>query len=175
MITWRVPRMAGWSLVAAALSLAGCGGGSGPAGTDGPQGPPGSTVTSGLELFVASLSGASEMPPVATAGSGTATFTLIENVLLFRLDVQNMVEVKAAHIHGPAPVGVNAPVRVNLYTAAAGTTFSGSGTVAQGAAPAPRAGADFDSVMVLLRNGNAYVNVHTVANPGGELRGQIVP
>ena len=89
----------------------------GPAGTDGadgPQGPPGSTGTSGLELFVASLSGASENPPVATAGSGTATFTVIGDVLLFRLDVENMVEVRAAHIHGPAPVGINAPVRVDL-------------------------------------------------------------
>jgi len=32
-----------------------------------------------------------------------------------------------------------------------------------------------DSLAVLLRNGNAYVNVHTAANPNGEIRGQIVP
>jgi hypothetical protein len=29
-------------------------------------------------------------------------------------------------------------------------------------------------VLVLMRNGNAYFNVHTQLNPGGEIRGQIV-
>jgi len=32
----------------------------------------------------------------------------------------------------------------------------------------------YDSLLVLLRNGQAYVNVHTTANPGGEIRGQLV-
>ena len=31
-----------------------------------------------------------------------------------------------------------------------------------------------DSLLVLMRNGHAYVNVHTVAHPGGEIRGQVV-
>jgi hypothetical protein len=32
-----------------------------------------------------------------------------------------------------------------------------------------------DSLLVLLRNGNAYINIHTAANPDGEIRGQIRP
>ena len=162
------PTLVRVGLAASALGLAiivSCTGDAGPAGPAG---------DSGLEQFEAPLSGGSEVPPLAVPGTGTATFTVVGDALLFRLDVENMEEVRAAHIHGPAAVGVNAPVRVNLYSPPAGTTFTGTGTVAQGAAPAPRAGADFDSVLVLLRNGNAYVNVHTVANPGGKIRGQIV-
>ena len=162
----------GLAIVSSCAGDDGATGPTGPEGPQGPQGPPGSTGTSGLEQFEVPLSGGSEVPPVASGGSGTAFFTVVGDAILFRLDVADMVEVRAAHIHGPAAEGVNAPVRVNLYTPEAGTTFSGTGTVAQGAAPAPRAGADFDSVMVLLRTGNAYVNVHTVANPGGEIRGQ---
>ena len=33
----------------------------------------------------------------------------------------------------------------------------------------------FDSLVSAIRAGNAYVNVHTTANPGGEIRGQITP
>jgi len=32
----------------------------------------------------------------------------------------------------------------------------------------------YDSLLVLMRNGMAYVNVHTAANPAGEIRGQLV-
>jgi hypothetical protein len=100
---------------------------------------------------------------------------VVGDLLLFRLDVADMVDVRAAHVHGPAPIGENAGVRVDLYTPPDGTTFTGSGTVAQGVAPAPRGGLALDSILVLMRNGNAYVNVHTVVNPGGEIRGQIAP
>ncbi len=168
-----------WSMLCCLAFVVGCTGDVGPAGPEGPggpqgpQGPTGPSGDSGIEHFRAILDGASQVPSQDVPGTGTATFTKVGDLLLFRLDVADMVEVRAAHIHGPAPVGVNAGVRMDLYAPPAGTTFSGSGTVAQGVAPAPRAGADLDSILVLLKNGNAYVNVHTNANPGGEIRGQV--
>ncbi|HUE95814.1 MAG TPA: CHRD domain-containing protein [Longimicrobiaceae bacterium] len=148
----------------------GPGGPTGPAGPTGPQGPPGQ---SGVERFSATLTGASEVPAVTTSATGSAAFTLAGGLLLFRLDVANISNVTAAHIHGPAGAGTNAAVRVDLYIPPSGTPFRGTGTLAQGVAPAPRV-ISLDSVMVLMRNGNAYVNVHTTANPGGEIRGQVV-
>ena len=41
------------------------------------------------------------------------------------------------------------------------------------AGAATRSRIPFDSLVVLMRNGNAYVNLHTTAFPGGEIRGQI--
>ena len=162
------------AVVASCTGDTGPGGPTGLEGPQGPQGPQGPSGTTGIEHFVATLDGASEAPPVATGASGTAAFTLIGDLLLYRVDVADIVAVSAAHIHGPAPVGVNAPIRVDLFPTQMGAMFTGTGTLARGVTRAPRAGVDLDSVMVLLRNGNAYVNVHTVANPGGELRGQIV-
>jgi hypothetical protein len=141
-----------------------------------------------IEEFVATLSGANERPtPNASTATGTAEITRVGPTLLFRVDVSGLSNPSAAHIHGPAPNTENAPVRVNLCGAAGvpacptGTPFTG--TLATGSA-VQLSGISFDSLMVLLRNGNAYVNVHTNDNidpantgPGdlaaGELRGQV--
>jgi hypothetical protein len=74
-------------------------------------------------------------------------------------------------------------VAVSLYTLAAPTGLSFSGAVGQGVLGAPT-GMSTDSLLVLLRNGHAYVNVHTRGptgangsggHGGGEVRGQVVP
>ena len=71
--------------------------------------------------------------------------------------------------------GSNAGVVLNLFLGPTkGPGFSG--TLAQGVGGdlgAP-AGMTMDSLLVLLRNGHAYVNVHTPAHPAGEIRGQLV-
>ena len=96
--------------------------------------------------------------------------------MLFRIDVAGITDVSAVHIHGPAAADANAGVLVGLCNSgsapacAAGTV---DGVLASGTAGSV-SGVSFDSLLVLLRNGNAYVNVHTTANPGGEIRGQIV-
>lgn len=146
----------------------------GPQGPQGPQGPPGATV---VETFTASLNAANEVanPPVVSTGSATATITYIGGQLLFRLDVTGTSNVTRAHIHGPAAAGVNAGIRMNFYEPPAGTTpvnFTGTGTLANGVAGVP-VSITMDSLLVLMRTGNAYVNVHSSAYPAGELRGQI--
>lgn len=127
-----------------------------------------------VETFSADLTGAAERPtPVTTTASGSATLSLVGPALLYRIDVTGITNVTAAHIHGPATAEQFTGVRVNLC--GAGDTpacISGTGVLVSGVATQV-SGISFDSLVVLLRNGNAYVNVHTTANAGGEIRGQI--
>ena len=125
-----------------------------------------------VERFTATLNGANEVPPVTTTATGTATFTLLTgNILTYRLDVAGITGVAAAHIHAPIDPATNTgPVRVTL-SGAVGGAFTG--TLAEGLAPAV-VGISMDSLLVLMRSGNSYANEHTSANPGGEIRGQIV-
>ena len=130
-------------------------------------------------VFVASLSGDSEVPPVTTAGSGFSGFTLneAETELAYELIVRNVQDVVAAHIHCAA-VGANGPVGVTLFS---GGPVAPDGTLASGTITALDAAnvcgwADMAAVAAALRSGDTYVNVHTSpANPGGEVRGQIAP
>ena len=139
--------------------------------------------------FVAPLSGAQEVPARDTPATGVAKFKLREDgtVLLFKVNVENITNVVAGHIHCGA-VGVNGPVGVTLFM---GTPAGGAfdGTLAEGTITAPDAGnacgwTDLAAVLAAIESGNTYVNVHTndgVAPPntgpgdfpGGEIRGQV--
>jgi hypothetical protein len=132
-----------------------------------------STVAAGVN-FKATLSGDEEVPPVETHARGVAKFKLREGGLVFKVNVANIDDVVASHIHCGA-VGVNGAVGVTLF---AGGPVNVNGTLAKGVITAPDEDngcgwADLDAVVAALESGNAYVNVHTVANPGGEIRGQV--
>jgi hypothetical protein len=130
------------------------------------------------EQFAATLSGANSRPtPITTAASGTATFTYVADLktLFYRIDVASIDSVFLAHIHAPADTGQTAGVILNLWLGPVkGPGFTG--TLAQGVGGDQGApvGMTLDSLLVLMRNGNAYVNVHTRAHPAGEIRGQVV-
>jgi len=136
----------------------------------------GITVT---QRFTATLSGANVRPtPVTTTATGSAQFTWVSDIrtLFYEVDVVGIDSVTLAHIHGPADTGTSAGVVLNLYTTgkSKGLAFTGvlaSGVGGQLGAPA---GMTMDSLLVLMQNGHAYVNVHTVAHPAGEIRGQVV-
>lgn len=126
--------------------------------------------------FRAHLRGEAEVPPVETDAQGEATFAFTDDatVLNFRLLVANIEDVVAAHIHC-APDGVNGPVGVTLFS---GGPVSPDGVLAEGTAAAPDASnacnwEDVGDVLTAIENGYAYVNVHTLAHPPGEIRGQI--
>jgi CHRD domain-containing protein len=119
----------------------------------------------GTRTFGVVLNGAAEVPPNGSAGTGNAAVTLD--------DVTGAVTVtgfytglgsnaNAAHIHGPAPAGMNAGIILGL-TQTGGTTgnFSGSGTLTAGQ-------------ITSMINGLTYLNVHTNLMANGEIRGQIV-
>ena len=132
--------------------------------------------------FGTTMSSHNEVPPNKSGASGTAVLTLNEDetTLHYKVTVMRAEKVTQSHIH-IAPVGVNGPFVVFLYGFnAAGVTIKG-GTLAEGNITAanliPNAGIGFGGTMAeliaALRTGNAYVNVHTIERPGGEIRGQV--
>jgi len=108
--------------------------------------------------FKASLSGKSEVPTNATAGTGsvTASYDTDSKKLTWKGSYSGLTgPATAAHFHGPAPEGKNAGVMVPISPN--GPSFEGSATLNDAQAKA-------------LMD----VNIHTAANKGGEIRGQLV-
>jgi hypothetical protein len=135
--------------------------------------------------FTANLTGSQEVPEVTTDGSGQAIFKLSKDgtSISYKLIVNNLEGVTQAHIHcGEA--GANGPVVVFLFGFVTGGVAS-NGVLAEGtitaasiiARPDSEACmggvANLEELISKMRNGGAYVNVHTVVNPPGEIRGQI--
>ena len=107
------------------------------------------------------LSGAEEVPPVSTSGSGSGSFRVAEDGTLSGSVTTKGVPGTMAHIHRGAK-GQNGPVVVPLTKN--GDTYS---------VPAGRKLTA--EQMKDWKAGNFYVNVHTARNKGGEVRGQINP
>ncbi len=130
-----------------------------------------------VQNFTANLTKSIFTPDTnSTTATGTATLSAVGGVLLYRIDVVGISNVSFAHIHGPAAPGASAGVILNFCGtgAPAPACVSGTGVLASGIAT-PVAAVSFDSLLVLLRTNQAYVNVHTSpAHPGGEIRGTVV-
>lgn len=132
------------------------------------------------KVYQAKLSGGEEVPPVGTGAHGIALFRLSADgtTLEYKLVVNNLEDTQMAHIH-IAPAGANGPVAVWLYPEGPPPQLIEgrfSGMLAQGTITADDVtleGQTFESVLEAMQTGNAYVNVHTSANPGGEIRGQL--
>ena len=117
--------------------------------------------------YKAHLTALAEVPPTASAATGDGTFTLDPATKTLTWDVTFTGlsgPAAAGHIHGPAAPGANAGVVVpftNVPAAAAGE-IKGSATLT-------------DAQIADLQAGKWYTNIHTAANKGGEIRGQILP
>jgi len=134
--------------------------------------------------FRAHLAGRDEVLPVDTRAQGQAIVRISEDEtsLAFKLIVANIQEVTQAHIHCGA-AGENGPVVVFLYGLADPTspngvlsegTITNADVIARPDSPeCPGGVANFADLVAKIRSGDAYVNVHTVDNPGGEVRGQL--
>ena len=140
-----------FALLVAAVSLAAC-------GSMSPMGKEKMTQTS----FGATLSASAEVPANSSTGGGSMTGTLNDEtkVLTWRVTYSGLSgPATAGHIHGPAMAGANAGVVVPFATTASPIEGSATLTAAQ---------------IADLRAGLWYVNLHTAANPGGEVRGQVL-
>jgi len=128
------------------------------------------------KVYVANMVPANEVPPKTATSSGTATFVDHGDVIDWTLTVNNMTNVVASHIHlGPAGAAPAGNIIFNLFNPIVATP-SVNGVLARGTINnANNANISLDSLRVLFNNGNAYVNVHTTANPGGEIRDQVHP
>ena len=136
------------------------------------------TTAPANKTYVANLIAANEGTGHTSPGSGVFTFVDLGNEIDWTLDLTNITAVIASHIHlGDATaVGANAgPIIINLFTPN-GPTGTLNGRVAHGSITnANNANVSLDSLRVLFNNGNAYANVHTSANLGGEIRDQVHP
>jgi hypothetical protein len=120
--------------------------------------------------YTATLNGANEVPAKAVAGTGNATIVKNGTTYTYTITYTGMTgNLTGAHIHGPAAVGANANVIVPFDFTGAGAsgTLTGTFTGTNNANISP------DSLDKLLNTGNAYVNLHTATNGGGEIRGQL--
>jgi len=128
-------------------------------------------ITSGGVInYAADLRGTNEVPPNASTAFGSAFVTIdtTSNTLYWDV-VTSGLSPTLSHIHGQAAAGANAGVLINFATSAAAfTNGRTSGSISL-------AGLSTDNLNALLTNpGNFYVNVHSAAFPGGEIRGQLV-
>src|SRR3954465_15585168 len=112
--------------------------------------------------FKADLKGGSEVPPTTSQGTGnvTATYDTTSKKLAWKGTVSDLSgNATAAHFHGPAEPGKNAGVLVPALGITTGP-FEGSATLTD------------DQAKALMAE-QTYFNIHTAANPNGEVRGQV--
>ncbi len=110
------------------------------------------------------MNGASEVPPVATAGTGSALMNLVSNKLTYSVTYTNLTSnANLGHIHGPASPTNNASVLVT-FPAPSGT----SGAINSSATLSPLQ-------LFYILSGQTYANIHTANNASGEIRGQLYP
>ena len=134
-------------------------------------------------FFRAELSGDQEVEPVVTDARGDAKFDVngAETEIEFEFEVKNGVGILGAaggHIHC-APAGSNGPIAAFLAGEAAPGGFEGKvemkGTFTDAHIRSTDCGDTITELVDAMLAGDTYVNVHSVANPGGEVRGQIEP
>jgi hypothetical protein len=137
-----------------------------------------SAFAQGDQKFTAKLTGKEEVPSKDTKASGTAEFNLSSDgkKMTYMVNVKDIDKVTQAHIHS-GKAGENGPVVVWLFNA---TTPTGpmSGMLSQGNFTSselvgPLKDKQISDLVKLINDGQAYVNVHTEANPMGEIRGQL--
>ena len=122
------------------------------------------SVTVRAEMFTAYLTGAQEVPPVATAATGYARFLVDESTgnCSFTVVFNNLTSAQSgAHVHAPAAIGATVGVAINL-----GTIGGTSGTITGNCTITP-------AQLTQMRAHLGYVNVHSGNFPNGEIRGQL--
>ncbi|MCP3388400.1 CHRD domain-containing protein [Bradyrhizobium sp. CCGB12] len=115
------------------------------------------------EKLKATLDSKSEVPATTSSGSGTADldYDAASKKLSWTVTYSGLSgPATAAHFHGPAEAGKNAGVAVAIPNAAS-SPVKGEATLT-------------DAQAADLLGGKYYINIHTAANPGGEIRGQVM-
>lgn len=108
------------------------------------------------------LSGQEETPPVSTAAKGAATISVTADKKVSGSVTTEGVEGTAAHIHAGGP-GEKGPPVITLDKGENGTWTVPAGAVLT------------EEQYVAYKAGKLYINIHSAANKGGEIRGQIEP
>ena len=133
-------------------------------------------ATEGQEIYTTTLSGSNEVPARSTAASGFSQIIIDGDRVHYAIQVDDLENITAAHIHTGAS-GTNGPVRVTFFPNdlhPQRLSVNDSTILADGTFTAANvSGISFADLLAAIRNGTAYVNVHTTLYPGGEIRGQL--
>jgi len=119
------------------------------------------------ESFQVQLTGAQQAPAVTTDGMGTADLTFNPSTRMLSWTITYSMlsgPVLMAHMHGPAAEGKNAKVALWLTKRGSPVHNPIKGKAKLTAAQAKQ-----------FEAGRWYINIHTKAHPGGEIRGQVTP
>src|SRR6188472_3713733 len=119
------------------------------------------------QAFTAKLSGKDELPPVNTQATGMAQFQLSSDgkEINYDLTATNLQGFMMAHIHQGKTGDNGQPVTTALSM--------GKGKITSSDLQGPLTGKQISDLVDLMKNGGAYVNVHTQQHQNGEIRGQI--
>lgn len=111
--------------------------------------------------FLANLNGGAEVPPSPSGAFGFGAFAYVADsqMVTYSVSFVGIGTVTGIHVHGPAPAGENALVLFDLPIA--NPTFGVVGPIT-------------GQQVAELQAGLWYVNVHSIAYPSGEIRGQIL-
>jgi hypothetical protein len=112
----------------------------------------------------ATLKGTSEVPPNTSGGTGmlTATLDTTTNEFKYHVTFDGLTgAATGAHFHGPAAPGANGAPQIPIKMSPIVSPIDGTATLT------PEQAKD-------LLAGKLYLNIHTAANPGGEIRGQVM-
>jgi hypothetical protein len=115
--------------------------------------------------FAVSIDGSQEVPPVSTLATGSSSVVLNPDVTVSYDVTFTGLTPTAAHFHN-GPVGVSAPVVKNFSLA--NNSARGIWTSSDATQPLT------DALLRELVKGRLYINAHSSANPGGEIRGQVI-
>jgi hypothetical protein len=115
--------------------------------------------------FATTMTAGQEVPPHPPSGSGVVSATLdtVSKQFTYKVEWSALTgDATMAHFHGPAKPGVNAGVQIPIDGSNPTSPQTGTATLT-------------DAQIKDLMAGLWYTNVHTAANPGGEIRGQLMP
>jgi hypothetical protein len=123
-------------------------------------------------IITINLTGSEEVPPVQTEATGVAEIIPGLDSILYNVNATNIEGATAGHVHfGKA--GENGPIVVTLFKYDTPMNeVSENGTITVDKLEGPLAGKQLSELITAGANGTLYVNVHTEANPNGEIRGQ---
>jgi CHRD domain-containing protein len=127
-----------------------------------------------LPTYTATLSAANEPGVINSAGTGTATFVDRGSEIDWTLEFNGLTNVFASHIHGPCDACTTASVIINLFLPNGNTGAAHAVRVQGQITNDNNTAVSLDSLRTLFNNGKSYVNIHTTANQGGEIRGNVV-
>jgi CHRD domain len=124
--------------------------------------------------FGFNLTGSEEVPPVQTNATGMAeisAYTVAGDSITYSVNAMNIQGVTAGHIHLGKP-GENGPIVFTMFKYdPPRNEVSETGTITADKLEGPMAGKRVFDVALAGSNGSLYMNIHTVENPNGEIRG----